>query len=339
MSLRTFPLIIHPAFVRFVEASRLQLELFSEISAQDVPTHRPDIQNITDISRYLGVSPLMIRAMLLKKAKHYRSFSFQKRAGGVRQIDAPRTHLKVVQWWIYDTILNGIQPSPHSFGFVKNRSFVDNARFHLGSSHLLNVDVANFFPSISTHAVEGIFRAMGYREAVAAGLAQLTTYNSCLPQGAPTSPSLANIFMLSVDSELNEIASQNRLKFSRYADDITMSGRTRIPASVLHQIRSVLAQRGLRLNDSKTRFLGPNQQKDVTGLILAADGVAFTRCYLNAARGWFHQIKMRPVFAESLYNRVRGTTALIKHVGGRGSCSVLRLGAEALQALEEKRNL
>jgi hypothetical protein len=103
-------------------------------------------------------------------------------------------------------ILDTVEGSPHSFGFVKRRSFVDNAKLHVGASYVLNIDVKDFFPSIGILQVRKMFKALGYRDAVALTLAEIATYNGVLPQGAPTSPSLANMYMLEVDSILNEIA-------------------------------------------------------------------------------------------------------------------------------------
>ena len=273
--------------------------------------------------------------MLISKHKHYRSFEVQKKSGGMRQIDAPRTYLKVVQWWILSTILESVEASPHAFGFVKNRSYVDNARFHLGAAHVLNVDIEDFFPSIKTHHVEKIFRSFGYRESIAAALSHLTTYAGVLPQGAPTSPSLANIYMTPLDSAINEIAAQRHLKFSRYADDITLSGHNKIDAGVINEIEEALAKYSLRLNPKKTKFMGANEQKEVTGLVLAETGVAFPQEFLNSARGWFHRVAKDPKRYRDDYDKIRGTLSTIRYVGGRGSPSVIRLGAAAVAAVEQ----
>jgi len=336
VSLRTYQLITHPAFLSHVEASRLQLPLFPDFRADKVPEHRPDIQNLADIARYIGISPLTVRGLIIAKHKHYRSFEFRKRAGGTRQIDAPRTYMKVVQWWILDTVLASVEPSAHAFGFVKNRSFVDNARFHLGARHVLNLDIKDFFPSIDERQVERIFGALGYRPSIARCLANLTTFGGVLPQGAPTSPSLANIRMLEPDGLLNEIASDGGLRFSRYADDLTFSSAHRIPAELVQRVQGVLSRFGFCLNTTKTRFMGANQRKEVTGLILGADDVALPRDFLNAARGWFYRAKISPAEYVDHLERIRGTLAHVMQVGGRGSEPIIELGRAAVQAIETR---
>lgn len=333
MSLRTYQLITHPAFLRHIEASKLQLPLFPEALAADVPIHRPDIQNLADIAKYLGVSPLTIRGLIIAKFKHYRTFTFRKRSGGTRQISAPRTYLKVVQWWINDTILSSAEASPHAFGFVKNRSYVDNAKFHFGAKNILNVDLKDFFPSISSTHVEDIFSSFGYRPTIARCLTELTTLDGTLPQGAPTSPPLANLRMLEIDGELNEIAVRHGVRFSRYADDLTFSGNHKISAEIIDEIKSTVSKYGFTLNDKKTRFMGINQRKEVTGIVLGEDGICLPPEFLNSARGWFHFIAHNPEKFIEKFDAVRGTVAHISHVGGRGSESAVRLGTSALNAI------
>ena len=295
MSLRTYSLITHPAYLRHVESLRFKSDRYAHTAAAVVPTHRPLIKQCSDIGRYLGISPLIILGVMNNADKHYRNFQFRKKSGGMREIDAPRTYLKVIQWWLLDTILSTTEPSPHAHGFVKGRSFVTNAKIHLGSRFILNVDVQDFFPSISFDQVTNEFLALGYRLGLSRDLAKLTTLNGRLPQGAPTSPALANLILRRVDGELSELATRNSLRFSRYADDITFSSQVRIPQAIVSEVSSILASVGLQLNPSKTRFMGRNQKLEITGLLLGRDGVVLDRRYLNGLRGWFSAARRDPV--------------------------------------------
>jgi len=331
--LRTYPLITHPAFLRHVENAWNQEKLFSNVSPADVPVHCPRIKTPYDLSEYLGVNPLLVRSFVAKKEKHYRSFPVRKRSGGIRTIDAPRTFLKVAQWWILDAVLSCKQDLPYIYGFSRGRSFIDNARVHQGSRHVLNVDVKEFFPSINRLTVTSVFEKLGYAANVATFLTEICTLDGRLPQGAPTSPKISNFVLSDVDVWLHEMAQELGCTYTRYADDITLSSQSRIPAYVVEEIDKALARMGLSLNETKTRFMGANQRKEVTGLTLAASGVALPRAYLNGTRGWFHSISEDPDLFGKEAARIAGTITLLRQVGGRGAKPLIAAGEEALKAL------
>lgn len=334
VSLRTYPLIAHPAFLSFIESSEAQMRLFDRLAPADVPVHYPRIDRPYDIARYIGVNPLMIRGLVRKPEKHYRSFDLRKRSGGTRTISAPRTFLKVVQWWILDTILENKSDFPFVYGFSKGKSFVDNARFHHGASHVLNVDVKNFFPSILHYQVAAVFQRLGYDAKVSAFLADLCTFEGGLPQGAPTSPKISNFVFESCDIELHNLAQAHGMRYSRYADDLTFSSEHRILNSLVSDISAIIGKMGFSLNEQKTRFMGKNQVKEVTGLVLGRDGIAMPRRYLNGTRGWFHRICQVPDYHSGQLPRVLGTMNLIQQVGGRGSEQLLQMGRMAVIALQ-----
>lgn len=333
MSLRTYPLIVHPAFLRFIEGADKQLSFLKELTPSEVPAHLPIIKTPYEISKYLGVHPLMLRSFVRNKEKHYRTFFITKRSGDLRTISAPRTFLKVAQWWILDTILNNKSDLPFVYGFTKGKSFIDNARQHHGAKHLLNVDIKDFFPSVTMLAVEGIFRDFGYNSAVSSFLAEICTYEGALPQGAPSSPKLSNFALSSCDIKLQNLALETGTHYTRYADDLTFSSDAKIPAEMVDRIKDLLSAQSFFLNDKKTRFMGINRSKEVTGLTLGKDGVALSRKFINGTRGWFHSISTAPDHHQGQLNRVLGTLNLIEQVGGRGSQQLLQAGRRAAAAL------
>jgi hypothetical protein len=333
VSLRTYPLIVHPAFIAFVEHERGIDHGLYGISPTEVPTHPPQLRDVSDIAAYLDVSPFFLRSMLIRPSHHYRSFEFKKRSGGIRTIHSPRTYLKVVQWWILDTILYNKRVAPCVHGFVPYKSFVTNAHEHVGARHMLNVDIEDFFPSITIDRVQSVFEAFGYDTNVCMGLARLTTLGGTLPQGAPTSPMIANHLLTDFDARMMDYCDPRGLIYTRYADDISISSEARIDADILEYIKLLLASIGLQLNGSKTRFMGPNARKEVTGLVLGKDGARLPKDYLNGCRGWFHRIILNPEQHASEFERVRGTLSLISQVGGAGSQSVANLGKAAVAQL------
>lgn len=294
---------------------------------------RPKLNSILDISHYLGVSGEIIWNISRSPARHYRQFGLKKRSGGTRIISSPRTFLKVIQWWIKDTILTSAAISDHAHGFVRGRSPLTNANSHLGAIHVLNVDIKNFFPSISRQAVSKVFQSLGYVEQVGADLASLTTLAEQLPQGAPTSPALSNVYFYELDRQISHYAALRGLTYSRYADDLTFSSKNKIPLKAVADIGELMQPFGFGLNEQKTRFMGPGQKLEVTGLYLGSTGVKLSRAYLNKCRGWFHSAIMDPDGHAGDWERIAGTVSMIRSIGGAQAPKVLNLGIEALEAI------
>jgi RNA-directed DNA polymerase len=228
----------------------------------------PPITSVGALPLFLGISPKTIFSIRLQTRKHYRSFKLAKRDGTMREIDTPRTYLKVIQWWILDNILGSVKVADNVFGFVAGRSAIQNARYHQGAAHILNVDIKQFFPSITSAQVEKIFSDIGYNELVAKMLAELCCLNGHVPQGAPTSPALANLVLKNLDSELSLLASTSGIKYSRYADDLTFSSEERIAEAFLSSVSKAVEKEGFSLKSKKTRFAGHGDRMEVTGIII-----------------------------------------------------------------------
>lgn len=334
MSLRTYPLIVHPEFLDYVSGTRSVLALPFFSGPDPAPIGLPEIPSIYALAGYLQIAPANIAWMIRKKEDHYNTFPIRKRSGKRRFISSPRTFLKVTQWWILDTILSKRTPHASVHGFVRGKSFLSNAQVHLGAKHVLNVDIKDFFPSVRRTSVERVFKELGYKDKVAQQLTDLCTLYDSLPQGAPTSPTLSNLIFGSLDRDLQQISDNAGLTYTRYADDLTFSSNNeRIHGDLLRQIKEIIERENLSLNDEKTRWLGPNDRMEVTGLRLGQNAVGFNRSKLNAARGWFYTIANSPMDYLQELERVRGTLALLNFVKGPGSKRVIELGRIAKDRL------
>lgn len=220
-----------------------------------------------DIAIVLGIGPQLIVSIIKNRGKHYRSFPILKKDGTDRIISAPRVYLKVIQWWVLENILGKLPSHKNAFGFSRNKSIQDNASFHVGSKHFLNVDIQSFFDTITENQVQDIFVKLGYNEDTSETLSKLCTLNGCLPQGAPTSPSLANLVLAATDDKLENLATVKGMKYSRYADDITFSSDEFIAADFHLEVEKFLKDAGFQLKSAKTRYAGPGNRREVTGLI------------------------------------------------------------------------
>ena len=244
----------------------------------------------------LGVSPELIHAMVSRPRKYYRRFSLPKRDGGHRPIATPRVFLKVVQWWISDRILGPYAENTLTrsvCGFRPGMSTLHAAAPHVGSRFLLRCDLADFFGSVTLSAVERGFRSIGYGNPSVPLLAQLTTLEGVLPQGAPTSPNLANLAFAKCDAKLERVAVQHELRYSRYADDLFFSGADQIPRNFAATVRRIVAAYGFRIHARKSTVKGPRQRRVVTGLVVS-DRAQPPRTLRRQLRARFHQARLHP---------------------------------------------
>lgn len=240
---------------------------------------------------FLGISPKTIFSIRRRPRKHYRSFPLKKKDGTKRDIDTPRTYLKVIQWWILDNILNHVEIAENVFGFVAGRSAVQNAKYHLGAKHVLNVDIRQFFPSITIDQVREIFVSLGYTEDVAEMLAQLCCLDDRVPQGAPTSPAIANLVLRGLDERLSSLAEEAGNRYSRYADDLTFSSQQRIEPAFLDSVQKAVKSTGFDLKPEKTRFSGSEGRMEVTGIVIN-DKMQPSRVWRKRTRATLHRLSL-----------------------------------------------
>jgi RNA-directed DNA polymerase len=279
---------------------RLALEAYAPLSESELAiyttltqNHLPPIVSAATLGVILGVNPKLLTAMAKFPQRYYREFEIPRKSGGVRIIRAPRTFLKTVQAYIRRYLLIPLGAPDCSTGFIQGRGIVFNATIHKGAVHLLNVDVENFFGSFTERSVREFFHGLGYSMEVARLLMGLCTYQGSLPQGAPTSPDLSNLLFASADDEIIHLCSRYKLKYSRYADDMTFSGPEAIPKQFLRDIQVILSKHGFRLKSQKTRFARPGQAKYVTGLVVN-ERVQAPRELRRKLRAMFHHAENAP---------------------------------------------
>lgn len=203
----------------------------------------PIIYDQNHLCLLLGFSPEYIYRMSNSPKHFYRSFKIEKKNGKLRSIDEPLPDLKKIQKWILREILDNIAVSPYAKAYVSGQSIKENARFHRGQNCVLTVDIKDFFPSITIFRIIKVFENIGYSRPVSVFLANLCCLKKSLPQGAPTSPALSNIVAGNLDIKLSSFARENKLRYTRYADDITFSGEF-IPKQTISHIRSILKSEG-----------------------------------------------------------------------------------------------
>ena len=220
---------------------------------------------------------------------HYVYKARRKRSGGVRLIEAPKPGLKGLQRTILHGLLDHVPAHPAAYGFVRGRSCLQAAVRHAGEDVVVCFDLADFFGSIGGHRVYGLFRALGYPHTVALTLRGLTTTTTPpwmlerlpadtrphlhmphLPQGAPTSPALANLTAFRLDRRLSSLARSLGARYTRYADDLTFSGDRPIARRLLTAVPRIVTEEGFRINPAKTRVMPRHQRQQTTGIVVNA---------------------------------------------------------------------
>lgn len=238
----------------------------------------PVIFDIRHLSLLIGIATSELTKMIFAENFFYTQARIPKKSGGDRELDIPSVELKYIQRWILDTILSNIQVSEFATGFCTNKSILDNAKVHLNKHCLVNLDIKDFFPSISFERVYKIFYYYGYTTEVSFALAKLCTFKGRLPQGSPASPYISNICCLRLDIRLNAIAQKYEATYSRYADDITISGNNDIK-SIIPIVSKIVSEEHFSINDKKSRVAYPFQRQEVTGLLVNGEHVRIPKSY------------------------------------------------------------
>jgi len=269
----------------------------------------PAIESVTSLAEWLGLGTTELQWFAdlkgLERSKksgqqlrQYRYRVFAKRSGSVRLIESPKPRLKELQRQILAFLLEQIPVHPAAHGFCKGRSISTFAAPHVGRRVLLRMDLREFFPSISRARVQALLRTAGYPEPVADMLGGICTNATPrdvweglafyvdplqlreirdlyrqphLPQGAPTSPAIANLCCYRMDSRLAGLARSVGAVYTRYADDLAFSGHEEFERSIDRfstHVAVILHEEGFAANHHKTRIMRRGVRQQLTGLVV-----------------------------------------------------------------------
>lgn len=256
------------------------------------------IDNPSALCRFLRVTFVELEKLINNPV--YRNYKIEKRKNGKREIFAPEQSLKTIQkrlnyflqayyLCVKPNEVHGFVVNPHYLGPRCN--IVENAKVHVRKKHVLNIDLKDFFPSITARRVKQIFCShyFHFDDHLANALTLLTTYQGKLPIGAPTSPVISNFICYQLDSDLIKYCKDNHLTYSRYADDLTFSSDAEISKDIVHTIRELIAQNNFEVNDKKVRLKTSNRKQTVTGLTVN-DKVNVDRKLLKKIRAMLHDL-------------------------------------------------
>lgn len=224
----------------------------------------PIIYNLPTLSYQSGFNESFIRKAAYNNQSLYRTFKIPKRRGEFRSITTPSPSLLSLHRWILIKILYKLPSHQTCHSFKRGASIVSNASAHLSNKYMYKFDIKEFFPSIKIDMVIKLFLKFGYAPNVSKLLALICTSNGTLPQGGPCSPYISNLVLYDFDQHVSNFCSK-RAVYTRYADDITISSAEPFEI-VADLVKSALNAKSFVLRDDKTRFLGPDDVKFVTGI-------------------------------------------------------------------------
>ncbi len=285
--------------------------------------HIPDV---VDLAERLELSPGQLawladvrgleRSVPREQLRNYRYRAHHRDGPVPRVIEAPKARLKEIQRWILTQILDWVPAHDAAHGFTRGRSAVTHAAVHTGRAAVLSLDLKDFFASVPAGRVYAIWRTLGYPPPVCHVLTGLSTNvvpaavwqaiavttpaeavearfrlgrqlaTPHLPQGAPSSPALANLAALGLDRRLSGLARASDLRYSRYADDLTFSGSERLHrhrAAFEALVTTIIRAEGFTPNVAKAAIQSAGGRQTVCGVVVNA--------HPNVSRRQYEQLK------------------------------------------------
>ena len=276
----------------------------------------PFFQSVTELAQKMQVDLPALRYLLyqrkVSKINHYHTFSLPKKSGGKRSISAPKKRLKQLQLWLLNTVLQSVTMGDQAHGFIKERSIVTNATPHLNQDIVINIDLKDFFPTISYARVKGLFQKLGYSEQLATIFALISTQaeteevemdgvryyvqkgSRFLPQGSPASPAISNLIAHRLDKKVQGLAAKLNFTYTRYADDLSFSTNKENEKnirSLLYFVEKIITEEGFAMHPDKTHIMRKGAQQKVTGIVVN-EQLNVPREKLHKFRALLHNISV-----------------------------------------------
>lgn len=230
------------------------------------------------ISNETGIDPNKLEKIAVSASHRYKIYQIPKKTGGLREISHPSKPLKFLQRWLIKEVFSKLPVHDSVFSYQKKINILHNAKIHSKNNYLLRVDFKNFFPSLTSEDVEWVIKKntekieLNLPERDVLLIKKIVCLDGRLTIGAPSSPVLSNALLYEFDSFWYEECQKRNVKYSRYADDLFFSTKSRdILSGILEDLKKDLINRKqpkLIFNHDKTVFTSKKRKRVVTGLVL-----------------------------------------------------------------------
>ncbi|SHJ14638.1 RNA-directed DNA polymerase [Clostridium cavendishii DSM 21758] len=302
---------------------------------------------------------------------NYYRYIVPKRNGKLRNIAAPKSVLKFSQKRILEDILGKLEVSKNAHGFLKEKSVITGALAHgTGIDLLINMDLEDFFQTITFERVRGMFKSFGYSGYISSLLAILCTYcermeievkgekkyvatsRRVLPQGSPASPMITNILCLRLDKRLEGLASKYGFLYTRYADDMSFSLEDKSKLLLFKEEKvdkesenkeinkflglasKIIIEEGFKINKSKTKFLRKNNRQYITGIVINNKEIGVPKKWVRNLRATIHnasKLKINGDIPDELVNEISGKVAWLRSVNGERYKAIIEKAMEVIK--------
>lgn len=242
----------------------------------------PIIYDVEHLSLLVGINKKYIYKISNSPKSGYRKFYIAKKNKGLRLINEPLPNLKIIQKWILIEILEHCNVSVFAKAYRKKVNIKENVKFHRGQKIVMKLDIKNFFNNLKPKRVLSFFSSLGYSKEVSVVLTKLCTLNGGLPQGAATSPILSNILMIDFDKKISDYCKSNKIRYTRYADDLSFSGDFDA-ADLYFRVERSLHKYHLIINKEKTKVMRAHNRQIVTGIVVN-DKIKVSKAYRSSIR-------------------------------------------------------
>lgn len=309
----------------------------------------PGILTLGHLAHITGIKYAYLREIIERKADPYTPFRIEKRNGGTRLISAPEPLLLALQRWIARNVLSHIQVHHASCAYAKDCSPAKCASRHLGAEWLIKVDIHDFFESVTERAAWRVFRSAGYQPLISLELARLctrhphgrelvnpkwhagnagsysirsyrTTTLGHLPQGAPTSPMLANLASFRLDEALEALGNRYGMVYTRYSDDIAFStggsfDRKRAGLLIV-EVERIFRSFGHALHRKKISIAPPGARKVVLGLLVHGSELRLTGPYRRRLTDHVRGVEQFGLKAHREHRHFASLGGMVRHIQG-----------------------
>ena len=238
------------------------------------PLNQSPLYKLQTRRRLAGLFDMSVAELerLAKRPDNYRIFTIGKNTNKPRQVEEPKPHLERIHRRIFN-LLRRIEPPEYLHSGIKGRSYITNAKEHIGSDKAITLDIRKFFPStLGWHVFEFFHNVLQCSRDVAGLLTKLSTCDDHVPTGSCLSQVIAFYAHYEMFEEIYNLTSSKGLTMTCYVDDIAISGKNANKA-VLHEIRSILKRRGLKSHPEKESVFRKGVPKEVTGSIVVENGL------------------------------------------------------------------
>lgn len=315
---------------------------------RSVSKELPVIFTLAHLAKACGVSSSYLIEVAGRGSDPYRDYIAKKRedpqgstvARRYRTICIPDPELKKTQRWIHQNILSKISPHSASTAYSDNNTLLDAAARHSNARWLIKIDIERFFESIKEPYVASVFERLGYPDLLSFQLGRLCTrlptiksrkdifrrhskpakgvmqneWIGFLPQGAPTSPQLANLVMRRFDRRIAALSKLAGLRYSRYSDDMIFSTAGEFSRNqatdFVHRVYDALGAHGFEANRTKTSIAAPGARKVVLGLLVDRDEPRLTRDFRSNIETHLHYLE-RPDVGPVAHAKARNFDSII----------------------------